>query len=228
MLRNSSQVFEQVLEEPQRLLLTVSLHSWEYLSVQFWVLVRGNPRWKQCTYIYVGILQQASNLRSSKSSRSFQGTKTRFFHQPTWFLEHFSGYKSVREQPALKDEMPLWRKGKENKRLLVQPKGTHHCHHRRSTSKPSKAAARVMLGGRRWGTACRAQVSSCYLRAVPEGSDFNPAGARRVLGWRGSGGAHPPTIPQRRRRAGQPPPLRIAGGSRYEPGSRQVRAGHSR
>lgn len=75
----------------------------------------------------------------------------------------------MRKQPALKDEMPLRRKGKENKRLLVQPKGTHHCHHRRSTSKPSKAPEKVILGGRRWGIAFRAQVSFCYLRTVPEG-----------------------------------------------------------
>lgn len=161
--------FHKYLRALKPFLLTVSLHSWEYPSVQFWVPVRDNPRWKQYMYIYVGILRQASNSQSSKSSISFQGTETHFFHQTTWFLDSFGGYKSVRKQPALKDEMPLRRKGKENKRLLVQPKGTHHCHHRRSTSKPSKAPEKVTLGGRRWGIASRAQVSFCYLRTVPGG-----------------------------------------------------------
>lgn len=115
--------FHQALRSPSRVLLTVSLRSWEYPSVQFWVLVRDNPRWKQYMYIYAGILRQASNSGSSKSSRWLQGAETHFFHQTTWFLDHFSGCKGVRKQPALKDEMPLRRKGKRKQEALSTAQG---------------------------------------------------------------------------------------------------------
>ena len=168
---NSSQVLlQQVLEEP----LTVS-----YLQS---LCVPGNiPRHSfesQSVTIHVGsntgtLMRASSNGHPTRRAPKAQDHSKAQQRAASTRHHGFSiasvGIKSVREQPALKDETPLRRKGKENKRLLVQPKGTHRCHHRRGTSKPSKAPEKVTLGGRRWGIAPRARVSCCSLRTVPAG-----------------------------------------------------------
>lgn len=139
--------------------------------------IPGHSPEPQSMAIHVGsdtrtLMRASCNRRPAQGApKAQEGPEAQKGSSPTTqhVLGALGGCKSERQQPALKDEMPLRKKGKENKRLLVQPKGNQHCHHRRSTSKASKAPEKVTLGGRRWGIAFRAQVSFCYLRTVPEG-----------------------------------------------------------
>lgn len=166
---NSSQVFLRVLEKPLAV-FTYSLSA--FLGISLGTVLSPSPWQSTLEAIHVhlcGHPPTGIQLAELQKLRIIPRHRNALLPPDNMVLDRFSGYKSEREQPALKDEMPLRRKGKENKRLLVQPKGTHHCHHRRSTSKASKAPEKVTLGGRRWGIAFRAQVSFCYLRTVPEG-----------------------------------------------------------